>query len=272
VLPTFDRRKDVLTQAASRKRDLASIVTAGRVVLGKWWRQGEVWQLKKSGYVRLDGCRIGLEDSYPPGFRNLLSTGIFERPEREAINRFLDPELPVIELGGCIGVVACTTNRRLRFPQQHVVVEANPAMIPFLKTNRDRNRSRFTILHGALGYESSGFVQMSFQDSNPLASSAQVAKGNVASIQAVTLGGILERYPFERFTLICDIEGSEFEMIEREREILDARVALIIIEIHERMLGPDSTRLLHANLKKANFEIIRRIGETYVLRRSLPWQ
>jgi hypothetical protein len=180
-----------LTQAVSSRKDLVSVVTAGQGVLKKWWRQGEVWQLRKSRYVRLDGCRIGLEDSYPPGFRNLLLTGIFERPEREAIRRFLDPGLPVVELGGCIGVVACVTNRKLRSPRQHVVVEANPAMIPFLKTNRDRNRSQFSILQGAVGYESAGVVEMRFQEANPLASSAHIAAGTMTSVPAVTLGRIL---------------------------------------------------------------------------------
>src|SRR5262249_41360247 len=123
--------------------------------LGKWWRQGEPWEWRKSGYARLDGCRIGLDHPNTLFLRDLLLTGIFERPERTAIRKFLNPSLPVVELGACIGVVACTTNRLLRNPARHVVVEANPDLTPVLEENRRWNGCAFSILQKAIGYDSS---------------------------------------------------------------------------------------------------------------------
>src|ERR1051325_201510 len=78
----------------------------------------------------------------------------YERPEREAITRYLDPSLPVVEFGACIGVVSCLTNKKLGNPQQHVVVEANPHLVPLLNKNREANHCEFTILHRAVGYGS----------------------------------------------------------------------------------------------------------------------
>jgi 16S rRNA A1518/A1519 N6-dimethyltransferase RsmA/KsgA/DIM1 with predicted DNA glycosylase/AP lyase activity len=72
--------------------------------------------------------------------------GVFEKHERETIKRCLDPNLPVVEVGGCIGVVACTTNRLLQEPSKHVVVEANPDLVPVLEANRQLNQCEFVVL------------------------------------------------------------------------------------------------------------------------------
>src|SRR5882672_2309936 len=140
-----------------------SVIAQGFEVAGKWWRQGEPWEIRKSNYVRLDGCRIGLDNPLSKRFHNLLTSGIFESPERHAIKTFLDPSLPVVEFGGCIGVVACMTNRRLRDAARHVVVEANPEIAPLLEANRKRNRSRFFIVEKAIGY-GSDFVTFHLND------------------------------------------------------------------------------------------------------------
>jgi len=102
------------------------------------WRRGEVWQLGRfvgmpTDIVRLDGCKFSIaQDRVPANVVDLLLSDLYEEPERKALTRFVNPELPVVELGACIGVVSCLTNRRLRAPEKHVVVEANPALLPLL--------------------------------------------------------------------------------------------------------------------------------------------
>jgi len=71
----------------------------------------------------------------------------YERPERIALREFLDPSAPVIEFGGNIGVVSCVVNRRLTNPENHIVVEANPELIPYLERNRKINNCRFQIVN-----------------------------------------------------------------------------------------------------------------------------
>jgi len=234
---------------------------------GQWWRQGEFWQLRKSPYVRVDGCRIGLEKSYSSGIRNLLTTGVFEKPEREAIRRYLDRSLPVVELGGSIGVVACTTNRRLRRPEQHVVVEANPTLIPLLEANRERNKSGFQVVHRAVGYESE-CVEMHLAETDPLAGSAHTSGGRTEQVRAITLESITSQYQFDKFTLVCDIEGTEFDLIQKDAETLSQRVPLMIVEIHERMLGESKTSSLMAQLEQMGFKSVYRMRETWVLKNT----
>ncbi|HET9480056.1 MAG TPA: hypothetical protein VFO72_11955, partial [Pyrinomonadaceae bacterium] len=106
------------------------------------WRRGEVWELGKfigrsSRIARLDGCKFTIDPAVvPANVTYLLLTNQYEQPEREALNRFLDRDVPVVELGACAGVISCLTNRRLTDPKRHVVVEANPAMQPVLEENR----------------------------------------------------------------------------------------------------------------------------------------
>jgi FkbM family methyltransferase len=265
MTPGLLKRKFSTLQRLMTDEGPGAVVSACGVAAGKWWRQGEPWELRKSRHVRLDGCRIGLENSYSPDIRNLLLTGLFEKPERAAIRRFLDGSLPVVELGACIGVVACTTNRRLDHRERHVVVEANPGLIPFLTANRNRNRSEFLVLNRALGY-GTDFVEMHLNDANPLCSSAYSGSSRITRVQSITLQGIQREFQFERFTLICDIEGSEFEMAQHEAEVLSTCVPLMIVEIHERLRGEAATAALLARLEEVGFETIDREWETYVMR------
>ncbi len=265
MTPSSLRRRFNTLQHLMSDEGPSAVVSACRVAAGKWWRQGEPWELRKSRHVRLDGCRIGLDSSYSSDLQNLLLTGSFEKPEREAIRRFLDRSLPVVELGACIGVVACTTNRRLDHRGRHVVVEANPALLPLLTANRDRNQSGFVVLNRAVGY-GTDFVEMHLNDANPLASSAHSGSSRIVRVPSITLQDIQREFEFEQFTLICDIEGSEFEMAQYEAEVLSKSVPLIIMEIHERLRGKGPTVALLARLEEAGFETLNCEWETYVMR------
>jgi hypothetical protein len=71
--------------------------------------------------------------------RGRFAFDTYELPERELIRKYLPSNARVLELGGGIGVVSCLTNSLLRDKHAHVVVEANPLLIPFLESNRDLN-------------------------------------------------------------------------------------------------------------------------------------
>ncbi len=86
--------------------------------------------------LALDGCEFDV--SSPVITRRVKSSLLFhryERGERQALRRHLDPAKPVVELGGGIGVVACVINRRLSNPHRHVVVEANARLIEIIRAN-----------------------------------------------------------------------------------------------------------------------------------------
>jgi len=178
----------------------------------------------------------------------------YERPERLAVKQFLNPTMPVIEFGGSIGVVSCVINKRLNNPQQHVVVEANPGLIPFLERNRDRNKCQFQIINYAVAHEVN---EVSFNLSDDfLGSSVQIKGQRTVSIPAITLNAILNQYRFATCTLVCDIEGGEIDLIEYESDLIKERVATILMEVHAKFTGQAAVDSMLSRLRSLGFEIL----------------
>ena len=233
------------------------------------WRRGEVWQLGRflgmtTDIVRVDGCKFTIDKSVvPQNVIDLLLSHQYEEPERQALKEYLDPNVPVVELGACIGVVSCLSNRLLRHPEKHVVVEANPALLPILRHNRERNKCRFEIVHGAVSY---GAETITFNvNENILASSLQGGKQQAVVVSTVTLERLIKDHDFERVTLLSDIEGGELQLVANEIEMLRKRVGTIIMELHDRIVGEAPTRQMLANLEAAGFKIAKRDGDVIVL-------
>ena len=159
----------------------------------------------------------------------------YERPERITIREFLDPKVPVVEFGANIGVVSCIVNKKLQSPEQHIVVEANPTLIPLLKQNRERNQCHFEITACAVAY---GVDQVSFNlDEHILGSSLLVGTRKSAIVPATTLARILDEHDLPLCTLICDIEGSEVELISNEAGVIRDRVSAFFVEVHPKIRG-----------------------------------
>jgi FkbM family methyltransferase len=228
----------------------------------QWIGQLVVWT---GNVVRVDSCTFLV--SHPAittAAKSLFLLGGYERAERDILKAYLDRSRPVVELGGSVGVVACVTNKLLRNPLEHVVVEANPELISVLTTNRERNGCRFTVLQRALAYGEQSTI-FHVHASNFLASSVQVKTGRAIQVPAVTLGGIVEEYGFATCTLVCDIEGGEVELVRHESHVLQNHVAMIIIEIHW-WVGHEQAAETIRTLERIGFRCLHQKDGTYVFR------
>ena len=200
------------------------------------------------------------------GTRSVILRGVYEAPERFAVRHFIHPSLPVIELGASIGVVSCLLNRRLRHPADHVVVEANPRVLPVLEENRARNRCRFEIVHGAVGAE--GATTRISVGSGTLGSSLLLHAETYAEVPVVSLVGIVQRKGFKRFSVICDIEGAERRLIHDELSVLQSHVETLVIEFHPAINGPDEVANTQSLLQAHGFEPLWRQQDTVVYKNS----
>jgi FkbM family methyltransferase len=225
------------------------------------------WQIKTKGHkpeVRLSGCKFNLDriTDFPTKVELIMNK--YEAPERRAVARYVRRGLPVVELGGSMGVVACVTNRLLKNPAAHVVVEANPLVIPQMELNRALNRCRFEIVNRAIAY---GMESVTFRPSSNVCVSSITAVGDQApvTVQAITLGDIVRDRGFTRFNLICDIEGLEYDLVCHELDVLK-NADTIILETHARFIGDDKCRLMMSKLEHAGFTIVKKIGYVVVLR------
>jgi len=243
--------------------------------LGDWlgrqvsWCYGKMIELR-GNIVRIDGCTFSLDSPViTTESKSKFLFGQYERPEREALRRFLDPDLPVVEFGGSIGVVSCLTNRKLLDPKRHVVVEASPALVPLLKTNRDQNHCDFDVLACMVGYGSERGT-FYLNKSNFVASSAvagEVNNGNeVLEVPTIDLRSILDQYQFARCTLICDIEGGESDLLRYEHETIRERVATLILEVHPWSLGEERVAEMFREIKELGFQMLYSEADTYAFK------
>lgn len=217
--------------------------------------------------VTLDGCTFDLDRVPNSSMKVALLDGKYEDFERHAVLKYVNPELPIIELGGCIGVVACIANRMLRNPLSHIVVEANPFAIPLLEQNRTANQCKFQILNSAIAY---GPNAVTFSPEKDLWGNSlrRRENGDTVTVQTVRLQDIVRANHFDSFTLICDIEGHEYELVQNEAEIV-RRADTLILEIHPTFIGENQTMGLLDNLKQLGLTEIAREACVVVLKRSL---
>ena len=123
-----------------------------RSVFEHSWLRLQLLTGKHRKKIRFDGCVFSLEGITDESMRAQLFTNNYEVEERRAVARYLRRDLPVVELGGSMGVVACVSNKLLKNKAAHLVVEANPLAIPHLELNRNLNRCQFEIINRAIAY------------------------------------------------------------------------------------------------------------------------
>jgi len=228
--------------------------------LRAFWEKEAPWHLGKfvertGNMVRLDGCQLDVSSATFSTFqRGCLWLSRHEEPERIAVVRFLDPALPVIELGASTGMLSCLINRRLRQPDAHVAVEANPDLISVLQSNRALNGCSFAVVHAAVAYDrrSIGFAR----GEDHLAGQADAHAALEGTIETTTLGRLLDRFEFERATLVCDIEGMEIDMWRQEGDTLAQRIVWLIVELHEPISGVEAVHEFIDGLEARGFTLV----------------
>jgi FkbM family methyltransferase len=206
--------------------------------------------------VRFKGMRITMPNRLLAGVLRLRG---YERAECAAVQRFLPADLPVVELGAGTGVVSCLANRKLSRPELHRCAEPNPAAQELLRHNRDQNCCRFEIVNAAFGYQATG--RMAF-DEHVVASRVNTGEAEVPmrSLQALAQG-------FERFSLICDIEGAEIDIVERERDVVANRLDTFIVERHPGIVGTEADARFHESVLACGLRKRWSSGPVYVYQR-----
>jgi FkbM family methyltransferase len=227
------------------------------------WVRLQVLAKGRNKRVRLGRCIFSLEGITDKSTLIELFTNKYEAAERQAVARYLRRDIPVVELGGSMGVVACMTNRFLKNPTAHVVVEANPLAIPQLELNKRLNGRQFEIVNRAIAY---GSDSVTFRPSADLAGNSITRAGDQppVTVATVKLGELVQDRGFNRFTLVCDIEGLEYDLVCHEADVLK-NADTIIMETHARYIGADKLRDMMAKLKDLGFTIVEEIGFVVVL-------
>jgi FkbM family methyltransferase len=254
-----------------RTRGLGAVI--GRIgwYRQRWWTSDHWWVGRivelTGNRARLDGARFDLSSPLvgtPQKAGFLL--GNYEYGERVILRRIpADIGLPIVELGGSIGVVACISNRYFDRPKHHVVIEANPYLIPVLTRNRDLNDGSFEVVQAALAY---GADEITFHVHPKFVKSSLYAldsSAEVVQVPTLSLRQILEQRGFDgRILLLCDVEGAETGLFEHESDVLRERVKYFALEVHAHLTGSHAVERMLGQLTDWGFRQLFRIGDNYL--------
>ncbi len=255
-------RKDGLRASLSRRlRWYSDRIRVNNPVVGRI--------VELLGYrVRLDGLIFSVDTPMiTRPHKSTLVFGLHEMEERELVKRWLPPDLPVLEFGGGLGVVSCLVNRRVKDPTRHIVVEANPAMVPVLRSNRDRNGCKFTIINKAVAYGRDE-VELAVDSEFVGSRVGGATSTSSVAVRTTTARALLDEAGFDQAALICDIEGTEADLVSQEIDTLAHRVRFIMAELHPAVIGDEATERLQESLRSVGFALREQIGDCVVYTRA----
>lgn len=234
-----------------------SQATAHSFFLTKNWLIGRFVELSGNEIV-LDGVRLCVDNPLiKTGDKGPMYLGVYEIGERKLTRRYIDPRLPTVEIGGSIGGVACMTNKMLRDPSAHVVVECNPLVLPTLQSNKELNSCSFSIEPYALAYERDT-IPLTISSEYFMMSRLRADAGHTVMVGTIKLRDIIQKYGFKTINLISDSEGSEVEMVVEEPDLLRDHVKCLILEIHEKERGKEAIERTLATLNDLGFKLQER--------------
>ncbi|HET6778540.1 MAG TPA: FkbM family methyltransferase [Gemmatimonadales bacterium] len=178
-----------------------------------------------------------------------LSKGGYEREELRLIGAVLSPADVVLEVGAGLGLVSTYCAKRIG-SNRVFAYEADPELEPCIRETYQLNGVDPTLEMCAIGAQG-GRVTL-YRDKHFVSSS--VVRRRVGA-QPVEVPGRALSYVVEKVRptlLVIDAEGAERDLFQGA--ILPT-VNKIVLELHERVIGPDGTERVRVQLEGLGFEV-----------------
>ena len=163
--------------------------------------------------------------------------GNYESSEIRFVNRYLNKDIDVVELGCSIGVLSCHIRRLMSDSHQLICVEAFSDLAEIARANLSANSlsNKVAVIERAIDYNKKReFVEFEVGERSTggrLASSNEQGSRSKIKTRTATLSEIANGFGNENYCLVSDIEGSEAGFIMAEKGAL-TRCRQIIIELH----------------------------------------
>lgn len=207
-------------------------------------------------------CKLPLGDDRVLRYK-ILHGEVYEDGEARGVVALLRKGQDVIELGGCFGFISALVRRQIGPDARHVIVEANPRLVPICRMNAtlEAASDRTTVVEAAVDHSGAKTVRFATPRN---AHNGHVGSGGPGhDVPTTTLAALAATLP-GRFALVCDIEGAELSLFRNEAWVLD-RIDSLILETHPHLFPgreKDETELLNT-LLNAGFAIAGRVDNVF---------
>lgn len=177
---------------------------------------------------------VKVDISHPimtPANRYWIINEWYESEEADILESNL-PKGPTIELGGCFGLVSCLISNQ-NGGYRHIVVEPNPEVIPVIENTKQLNGQDFEVIEKA--YSATGTEKEIYLQDKPESTSLRSERktDSVITVETVSLKELVNILDEDSFSLVVDIEGAEFELLDEELDVLKSKCKALFIEFHE---------------------------------------
>jgi FkbM family methyltransferase len=175
-----------------------------------------------------------------------LKRNSWEQCEHSRVKQYL-PDTDVIEFGAGIGYISCIIDKKLT-NKKHLVIEANPYLIPILEHHKEINDASFTVIHKA--YDP---LRDPIRFSVKSAHEGIVGKPHevIFDVQTTSIAKLIAEYDIDNYALVMDIEGAEVGLVADSGL---NKCQMVIIEIHPPLCKID----VDSFLKSIGFTLVNR--------------
>lgn len=181
--------------------------------------------------------------------------GHYERQEKLLINKYLRENDIILELGGNVGVISNLINRKLKIKTNHIVFEPNPALIKYLRENKDLNDSKYVVVNGVISNQKNIEFYIS---ENILSSSSKIITNKKINPKSYSINEIEKKYDIKFNTLVMDIEGAEIDLITHF-DLSDFKK--LIIEFHPGKTKQEEINNAKTKLNNQGFVLAEKIKD-----------
>ena len=169
------------------------------------------------------------------GLASMLFWGIYESAEIRFVRQYLEISDDVVELGSSIGGVSCEIAKLLSPNQKLICVEANPNLLEILERNLRKNapNRKVKCINAAISSDSDKISKFILDESilgSHLIKTSEDTEGGV-EVNTLTLSDLLKRENVNEYSLVCDIEGAEVQIVNSDASAF-RKCKTLIIELH----------------------------------------
>ena len=157
--------------------------------------------------------------------------GFYESSEIRFIEKYLEGNNDVIELGSSLGIVSSHIAAKLKPGKRLLLVEANPYLSETINNNISRFMTadtEYKVINKAIGYNSTS-ANLHISNNN---TETHISDQEGHQVAVCKLSDIISQEGISDYTLVCDIEGSEAGVLESDKSSL-RHCRQLFIELHD---------------------------------------